>query len=836
MRIIQKQISLEPVTSRLPGLYPAYKDGELFFFDDEHLKARGYQYPNNWGMIPVLLSINKMPSADDTCNDYYTICDGAFKMSWETMSKWYHFFTEYYHLLNDYGHCGVIYSSAVDYYENESRGKYAYQMVYGTERSTYEEMDRLFNERGGKVKIKGPEDCPTAAVDNGFYCWLRKNIISTPETDLDNVNGINTGIYAQFDNCKKEWICNGCDDVNDFKEYNEKYCFDPTIDGAINLQVTIDDMGEFAIFCKEYKLGESVYGDVMYKDGKAITLSKGTGYVYDEIFKEMAFNDTDWEDYTASYISENADSFDTNFKYYGYRTDGQKVTGDTEEAVKNQMSLAFNVTEKNGVMVNGDIYQVQKEEFLYYPRTNGKKYHVFREKDTQTPYTYFNGRKIYASLSTHNVIDKWYKFSFGFDSEGAEKSFPIKRTDNTELESYITYNGGEYSLNGKKVIIDNITYLCVDGYFNSDIGILYYKGDNTYRWYSLVMEEVGGYTAIRNEGKIVAFKKQEENPIIHNTGEITGFTTSKLEALCSKNALTDNAGYMLPGVFNFDTTDTDKTYAQPREGEVLDLLYEVGNTANIMPYKKTKTLEELLREAPTEDKKENYFIGDIITDMYFYYLGVDDSKTGSKWHDSSLETINGITKPTDMLVSENIFCDITYCIGATLIRKEGEEYDIYSDGNHGVMYMETVEFEKKNVEYYLKPEDKKVTPMQKNSPGYHSVSYPVVCYVIKKKEVEIDGETKYVDNTAYFISDSFSCKNGKVETYENDYVDTSIATFPIFRQEYMFGSATMQNIDANIYIDRGINAAFDKHIKLGEVTSMEALENYSNGYFKMMDN
>jgi hypothetical protein len=729
-------------------------------------------------------------------------------------------------LLNDYGHCGVIYSSAVDYYENESRGKYAYQMMYGTEKSTYEEMDRLLKERGGVVEIEGSYDCPTAAKDNGFYCWLKKNIISTSETVISNVNRINNEIHYNFDDCEKKFMNN---------------CFIPTIDDAINLQVTIDDMGEFAIFCKEYKLGESVYGDVMYKDGKTITLSKGTGYVYDEIFKEMVFNETDWDDYTASYINEkdpetgeyiNRDKFDTDFTYYGYRADGQKVTGDTEEAVKNQMSLAFNVNEKNGVMINGDIYQVQAEEYLYYPKINGKKYHVFREKDTQTPYTYFNGRKIYASLSTHNVIESWYKFSF------ADKSFPIKRDSNTILEQYITCNGGEYPLDGGKVIINGIAYMYVDGYFNSDIGILYYKGNKVYRWYALEMEEVTGYTAIRNdEGKIVAFKKQEDEPIIYNTGQITGFTTSKLEALCSKNALTDNAGYMLPGVFNFDTTDTGKTYAQPQEGKELDLLYEVGNTANIMPYKKTKTLEELLREAPTEDKKENYFIGDIITGMYFYYLGIDDSKTGSEWHDSSLQTINGITKPTStMLVSENIFCDITYCIGATLIRKEGEKYDIYNDGNHGVTYIETVEFEKKNVEYHLKPEDEKVTPMQKNSPGYHSVSYPVVCYVIKKKEVEIDGETRYVDNTAYFISDSFSCKNGEIETYENDYVDTNIAAFPIFRQEYMFGSSTMQNVDANIYIDRGINAAFDKHIKLGEVTSMEALENYSNGYFKMMDN
>ena len=60
--------------------------------------------------------------------------------------------------------------------------------------------------------------------------------------------------------------------------------------------------------------------------------------------------------------------------------------------------------------------------------------------------------------------------------------------------------------------------------------------------------------------------------------------------------------------------------------------------------------------------------------------------------------------------------------------------------------------------------------------------------------------------------------------------------FPVFRQEYILGSAVMQNIDVDIYIDRGINAAFEKHLKLGEVTSMEALEQYSNGYFKMMDN
>ena len=122
MKIVQKQVSLEPMTSRLPGLYPAYKDGELYFFDNEHLEARGYEFPTNYGMIPVNLRLTKQPT-EINCDSGPSIvsCTGDFTISWERLSQWYSFFTEYYHLLNDYGHCGVKYESAVDYYNNESR-------------------------------------------------------------------------------------------------------------------------------------------------------------------------------------------------------------------------------------------------------------------------------------------------------------------------------------------------------------------------------------------------------------------------------------------------------------------------------------------------------------------------------------------------------------------------------------------------------------------------------------------------------------------------------------------------------------------------------------------
>ena len=58
---------------------------------------------------------------------------------------------------------------------------------------------------------------------------------------------------------------------------------------------------------------------------------------------------------------------------------------------------------------------------------------------------------------------------------------------------------------------------------------------------------------------------------------------------------------------------------------------------------------------------------------------------------------------------------------------------------------------------------------------------------------------------------------------------------PSIRQEYKFGISSLQSVDSDIYIDRGINAAFEKHLKLGEVSTMEDLTQYSNGFFKIMN-
>ena len=140
-------------------------------------------------------------------------------------------------------------------------------------------------------------------------------------------------------------------------------------------------------------------------------------------------------------------------------------------------------------------------------------------------------------------------------------------------------------------------------------------------------------------------------------------------------------------------------------------------------------------------------------------------------------------------------------------------------------------FVKTQVEYKLALGKEGQIPTTFNTPTAHTLSYPVVCYILEQKEEEMDSSfnTKYSNTVAEF--EMKLPGNGGWCGY-----GTGTELFPVFREEYRLGVATMQNLDVDIYIGRGTNAAFEKHIKLGEVTSMEALEQYTNGYFKMMEN
>ena len=91
-------------------------------------------------------------------------------------------------------------------------------------------------------------------------------------------------------------------------------------------------------------------------------------------------------------------------------------------------------------------------------------------------------------------------------------------------------------------------------------------------------------------------------------------------------------------------------------------------------------------------------------------------------------------------------------------------------------------------------------------------------------------------NMDYFEMDILNNYNSNpIDKFNEDYWEryNGMVSSPVFRTEYDLWSSTPQNLKSDIYIDRGINAAFEKHLKLEEVHTMDALENYSNGYFKI---
>jgi hypothetical protein len=239
------------------------------------------------------------------------------------------------------------------------------------------------------------------------------------------------------------------------------------------------------------------------------------------------------------------------------------------------------------------------------------------------------------------------------------------------------------------------------------------------------------------------------------------------------------------------------------------------------------------------DGHDNMFKGDVIDTMVFYYK-LTDSDSGTSKHSASTYTVvSAITAAeaetatsamSAFTFDDDVYCDVVYHVG-NIYQLNGNTPILSSEG---IKYSETVQFVKTRVEYYLKQLDKNAVPTDKSTPSAHSVSYPIYVYRLKQNEDTIRDNTyntPYTDSLSYFEI-PISVMN---RVYDSEYTISGDTKVPLMREEYRLGIAAQESVKGDIYIDRGINSAFEKHLKLGEVTSLEALENYGNGYFRIMD-
>ena len=1083
MRTIQKQISLEPMTSRLPSVWPAYFNNEenLYYFDEDSLIEREWHYTSNWGMVPDNIVVNHNPNEVDESDeekrpkkwDTYSVVNGChcysesgteydklcnFVLSFENLSKWYYFFNEYYNLLEQYSHCNRVYTSAEDYYNYESGTKYANQMIYGTDKETYLEIDRLFAERGGRVEVlifnkdtseytpmtpkeahdETREDRMTMidTYDVGFFKWICDNVVPSfiipmkykdywkrdrlfypdvikwlawfKKRMIDPKSYETNGKFEEGKNgeldtweCKSQTIEDCCDCEEYFNRggeriYDEmkkwyddvqqrildvksivkgrKNCFIPTVILPTELQLSIDDLGEFSIFSTDYELGKDYrvahYGDsantyggtVQTIDGVPMYFSgacqnNGLGFTfnpdymekyvsscmtcgYEGVFAEICPKCGDrhikqisydpdrkeniedaWTSYTERYITheyccdgecENcSEKYDNRGEFYvsavtyfAYNDENVKYTSSAssenaaKEDLETQMCKKYPLTlRKNGwILIDNELYPVNEIEYATYDKSNkylgNKKYMIFREKGTSTPYTFINGQQIYAEF--YEPRNKFY-FPFfkkpdasvdGITCSGRTFNFNdyIQFDRNTlgQKMYYINYSDNAYEVTGNALTMNNAEYYRISGYSTDNASnMLYYTYDSEIRsgdTIDLVSSDVAVLSSsteyFGNKPFIKVTCPFEVE--LYSADEINGRTVSKLADLRCYDVLTDDIGNDIDGIYPIDKAEI-MNY-QPPEGTELEPLYQVGNTTNIARF--SKTVDDLDNIEGNEPK--NYFVGDIIKEMKFYYKEYDETipeetivdillesgdtysiKVKGKYIDTtvtsgytSLSAITASTKAKVELEEDetethvfynDIFCDVTYYIGATLRRKDGENYNLcYEDqiNNYGVEYIETVQFVKENREYYLrKPQNiNNVIPSRVNDVSGHSISYPIYVYKMEQSLEHVydsQYDSSYEVPMANFRLD-INIFSGNCDTFSQKYSEdmakhNDLQVFPTFREEYRFGVSVIENVDSDIYIDRGINAAFEKHLKLGEVTSLEALEQYGNGYFKIME-
>lgn len=122
------------------------------------------------------------------------------------------------------------------------------------------------------------------------------------------------------------------------------------------------------------------------------------------------------------------------------------------------------------------------------------------------------------------------------------------------------------------------------------------------------------------------------------------------------------------------------------------------------------------------------------------------------------------------------------------------------------------------------------------------------CLLTSTVTAMIDGEEKVLE---YDILSSINCEmlsvNSDLSNVLTKVVMTNSTVFestpcstitdysPFVYDEYLLGTISPPIVDTDISVDRGTAAAFERYLKLGEIKTLEDMENYGNGFFNLSE-
>lgn len=251
---------------------------------------------------------------------------------------------------------------------------------------------------------------------------------------------------------------------------------------------------------------------------------------------------------------------------------------------------------------------------------------------------------------------------------------------------------------------------------------------------------------------------------------------SKLQTLKAFKRNIDDNDNELPGLFEFEIEDNKYNY------DYLSPLFKTDYAINI---------------AEIDEDDKTIYIGDVIYSI-IYTLPNDETGDYKTVIDQGVGTKGKV-----------IF---KYVIGGKLSKDTYNHltYEKEESNTSGIRFEETYNYTVKQLD---------------------SIKVDGGAYSPKYIDIDFDSEYTTVYNTdldnaprKVIISNIEYQKNTLYDNKEYIYS-------PLIKEEYKMGINTPTLTDADIYIDRGINAAFEKHFILGEINTYQDMEKYKNDYF-----
>jgi prepilin-type processing-associated H-X9-DG protein len=271
--------------------------------------------------------------------------------------------------------------------------------------------------------------------------------------------------------------------------------------------------------------------------------------------------------------------------------------------------------------------------------------------------------------------------------------------------------------------------------------------------------------------------------------------------------------------------DQNGQYPEPEEDEDWLWYYRIGD----VPFYESTT-DLLGNIAMLDGHARNTVVGNVDSGLMCYGNVMTDITVDATENTITFEYVVGAhLKATLASVETDSDNNAIYCYN-------NFQYDA-SDSLHGVNHVETYRYEP----------DGELDELAANNPAMFDQ------YIGRTEPVESDMadfiDYGSMDISYKYLKCSFTTSgnvmgaatyvDGQLENYryiKSDYYartdsDTDSTTMPTFKKDWLVGITYNPAIRADVYIDRGNAASWERHIKLGEVKTFDDIQNYANGGF-----